>query len=369
MKPYRVAIAGTGMIANGAHIPAMQALKDRFQVIAVSDERKEAAGFTARKLQVPAYTDTQAMLEEMRPDILVVTTPNATHKKYALMGLGQGAHVVVEKPVAMTYADAQEILTAAEKTGKCFFPAQTGRFTNESMVLRRWIKEGLLGHIYLMDMDLIRRRGVPQWGQFHMRAHNVGGAFADIAVHQIDTMLDACGNPALKSAWARFHTGLERDGEQVMVSDKEGGAYDGTFVPRPFDRSQIDVEEFAVGCIGLENGLTVSFRVSWAIDLPDRSEVRYVGSKGGISLPRMQLYKNVAGCQSVIEPKVFDNSLNAVQGWGHWECYAAIARALDGIEKYPVTKAQILNTAAILEAVYLSAKENREVRAGEIIGG
>ena len=367
MKTYRVALVGMGMIMSGAHIPAIEHLGGRMQIVAVCDEREQAARFAAEKLGVPYYTDCEEMLSHCDADLLVNCTCNAYHKKYSLIGLRAGVNVVTEKPIALSYRDAQEILEAAKASDKKFFAGQTGRFTNSNLTAKRWIHEGLLGDVYFSDISVIRRRGIPQWGQFHMKAYNQGGAFADMACHNIDALLDFCGNPALQSARATFYTKVAKNGETVSISNKESGAYDGTFIPRKFSMNDMDVEEFAVGTISLKGGIVVSFRVAWAIDLPEESTFRIVGDHGGLVMPSMQLYKTVGQCQSEITPKIFDNTSNQVENWGHWVCYERILDDLDGRAPYPVTEDQILNTAAILEAVYTSAAFDREISASEII--
>lgn len=367
MKTYRAALIGSGMILNGAHIPAIQALGGRIEIVAVCDQREDAAAFTAQKLGVPWYTDCQTMLDACSADLLVNCTSNAYHKPYTMMGFKAGLDVITEKPAILSYADARDILAAAETSGRKFFPTQTGRFTHHNLTAKKWIDQGLLGQLYFADISIIRRRDVPQWGQFHIKAHNLAGAFADMAVHNIDALLSFCGNPLLKSARASMYTKAVNNGETVLISNKESGAFDGTFIPREFSIDEMDVEEFAVGTLHFDNGMTVSFRVAWAIDLPEESSFRLVGDRGGLIMPEMRLYKTIGQSQSEICPKVFDDTSNAVPGWGHWVCYEHILDDLDGIKPYPVTSQQMLNTAAILEAVYRSAELDREVTASEIV--
>lgn len=118
MKQYKVAIIGNGMICNAAHIPAYKAMGDKVKIVAVADIREEAAKETAERHGIPKYyVDPYKMLEEEKPDIISVCTPNAYHKEYTLAGFRAGCHVVCEKPVAVTCADAEEMFNAAEKAG------------------------------------------------------------------------------------------------------------------------------------------------------------------------------------------------------------------------------------------------------------
>ena len=103
-KVYRVAIIGTGMICNAAHIPAYKAMGDKVKIVAVADIREEAAKETAERHNIPKYyVDAYEMLEKEKPDIISVCTPNAYHVEYTLAGLRAGCDVFCEKPVAVKY--------------------------------------------------------------------------------------------------------------------------------------------------------------------------------------------------------------------------------------------------------------------------
>ena len=135
-----------------------------------------------------------------------------------------------------------------------------------------------------------------------------------------------------------------------------------------FDLADMSVEEFATGIICPENNITVNFRCSWSLNLPEGSVTKVAGDKGGVVSPDMEIYKTVGGYQSVITPKVFDNTSNAVSDWGHWVCFERILDDLDGKADDPVTRSQMRATAAIPEAVYTSAEQDREITAAEIHG-
>ena len=156
----------------------------------------------------------------------------------------------------------------------------------------------------------------------------------------------------------------------MQVSAKESGAFgNDVYLPRTdFDIADMSVEEFATGIICLENNITVNFRCSWSLNLPEKSVTKVAGDQGGVVSPDLEIYKTIGGYQSVITPKVFDNTSNAVSDWGHWVCYEKILDDLDGVAPYPVTREQMRLTAQILEAVYTSAELDREVTADEIKG-
>ncbi len=87
-KQYKVAVIGTGMIANAAHIPAWKALGDEVEITGVADVRGNAAEETARRYGIANhYSDPQLMLEQLQPDIVSVCTPNVYHKPWTIAAL------------------------------------------------------------------------------------------------------------------------------------------------------------------------------------------------------------------------------------------------------------------------------------------
>ena len=177
-KVYRVAIIGTGMICNAAHIPAYKAMGDKVKIVAVADIREEAAKETAARHNIPKYyVDAYEMLEKEKPDIISVCTPNAYHVEYTLAGLRAGCDVFCEKPVAVKYTDAEMVFAEAEKLGKHLFVTQSLRFFKDYVAAADIVKSGALGNMYFADLHLIRRLGIPKWGMFHMAKENIGGAF------------------------------------------------------------------------------------------------------------------------------------------------------------------------------------------------
>ncbi|MFR1127278.1 MAG: Gfo/Idh/MocA family protein [Enterocloster bolteae] len=224
-KTYRVALIGAGMIANSAHIPAMLDMDGRFTLVGVQDVREEAGRFTARKQGIPYYEDAERMLNELKPDLAVVTTPNSSHAPLSIKALEMGVNVVCEKPIALTYKEAKTIYDTAARVNKLFMAAQTSRFSASVISLFEMIDMGILGDIYYCDAEVLRRRGVPKWGMFHMKEANGGGSFSDQSVHLIDTMVHANKAPRPLTVSGSAYAEIMPQGENLYVSNAEAGAY------------------------------------------------------------------------------------------------------------------------------------------------
>lgn len=370
-KPIRVAIIGTGMIANSAHFPALKPLREEglVEVVGVADIREEVAKETAKRHNVPNfYKDPQKMLDELHPDFVAVCTPNVYHKEWTIKALRAGANVACEKPIAVTYADAKEMWDVAKETGKILFPCQCMRWRNYMQQSKKLVESGELGETYFSDIEFIRRYGIPTWGMFHMKEHNYGGPFCDLGVHLIDSLLWIVGSPKVVSVSGSTYRKIGNKGEDVLISIAESGAYAGTFTPRPYDYKEFNVEEFATGFMRLDNGMSVNFKFAWAINLPTTNlDMVICGDKAGLSVNNEMLYKNIGNYQAETKMKWFDNrEFKGVPFEQHRYMYRHILDCLDGKAEYLITKEQNLEVAKIIECFYKSAELGREVRADEI---
>lgn len=366
----KVAIISCGMITNAAHIPAYRNLGDKVDLAAVCDINPVSAEQTAKRHGIPNwYTDAEEMLQKERPDLVSVCTPNALHKKMTMLALSYGAHVACEKPIAFTYADAKEMFDYAREKGRVLFACQVVRYNQEYQFAREMMEEGVLGDVYFSEFSLIRRRGVPKWGAFHRKAANGGGVLCDLGVHMIDAALWVMGGPRFVSISGTASSHIARHEEGVLSSLAESGAPAGVFNARPYSPEEFEVEEFAAGNIRLDNGCCINFKTSWAVNLPPEYSMSFAGSKAGLLLPDMELLSTMGKYQTNIKPRLFPEEARfAKEAFpGHSYLFEnAVDHILTG-SPLAVKPEETLNVAAIIDAFYLSAQENREVRAEEIL--
>lgn len=115
----RVAVVGAGR-RGGAHTEAVADLEGQARVVGVADtdEGRVRALVGASAPHARPYTDALTMLRETRPEVVYVTTPPPLHREQTIAALDAGAHVVLEKPIALTVADAEAIGEAAARTGR-----------------------------------------------------------------------------------------------------------------------------------------------------------------------------------------------------------------------------------------------------------
>jgi predicted dehydrogenase len=356
------------MVANAAHIPAWKDQSEA-QVVAVADIREDIARATAARHQLPAaYADVARMLREAQPEVVCVCSPNRYHKEHAIAALEAGAHVLCEKPVAGSLADAAAMFRAAEAAGRVLLVGQSLRFYNPLIAARQFAAAGELGETYYAETACWRRRGVPTWGLFHIKAHSEGGPLFDVGVHMLDAIIWLMGNPRITAASGATYCKLARREENLATSLAESGAFAGVFDPRPYDYREFDVEDLGVGFLRLANGATIILRASWAANIPHGSGATVVlGTEGGIRLEAnlsLQVLKNMCGYQVDITPQVPREARGEFPG--HWKLARHMLRVIRGEEPPLVTRDEVLNVISGLEALYRSAALGRDVATEEL---
>lgn len=367
-KPIRVAVISSGMIANKAHIPAYLAMGDKVELVGVCDMNAQAAQETAARHGIPAhFTDAAQMIAQCKPDLVSVCSPNASHKAMVQLALEHGCHVFCEKPLALTYADTRFLFALAKEKGVRLFACQNVRYMNAFKATKEFADQDTFGQFYFSEISLVRRRGVPKWGTFHQKAANGGGAFCDLGVHMIDTVLWIMGNPALESISGSMASHIAQSETNVLTSLAESGAPAGVNLSRPYSPSEFEVEEFAAGSMRFAGGISVNFKISWAVNLPPEFNVKMAGTKGGVSLPDMEIYTTTGRYQTDIKPRLFDEGpYSGLPFDGHYSMVENVIGALRGENEPLVKPEETLNVAAVIDGFYRSAQLGREVLASEI---
>ena len=138
-------MVGTGVAATHAHLPIL-ARSDDFELVALCDRSSERAEAVAREWNVPHFTpDLTAFLKSPELDAVIVATPPDSHLSIALQCIQAGKHLMVEKPLAPTVAECQEIQIAAKARGVRVAVNHEKRFHPTFQEVARILREGIIG--------------------------------------------------------------------------------------------------------------------------------------------------------------------------------------------------------------------------------
>lgn len=247
-EPLRVGIVGAGNIASVHHVPAIAALGDAAQLVAVADTDPARAAMFARAHRVPArYDGLDAMLEREGLDLVHICTPPHTHAAHAIACLRAGAMPWSEKPPVSSLAELDTIAAAEEETsGRCAYVFQL-RSGSAARHVRELIADGAIGRpvIALCQTTLYRDDayyGVEWRGRWDTE---VGGPTAGHGIHAIDLMLSILGPwTHVRSQMRRLRRSVETEDVSVAVADFECGAVASvlTSVLSPDEESRLRID-------------------------------------------------------------------------------------------------------------------------------
>jgi predicted dehydrogenase len=151
----RAAIVGSGFISTKKHIPAFLRQRERVQLAAIADLNAAAASEAAARFNIPrVYTDVSEMLARERVDLVDICTPPPAHASVALQALERGCHVLIEKPMAVTTRECDQIIDAARARGAKVSVAHSDLFYPPFMRARRMVGRGAIGDFMGMRIFL-----------------------------------------------------------------------------------------------------------------------------------------------------------------------------------------------------------------------
>jgi predicted dehydrogenase len=146
LKKLRVAIVGCGKIADG-HAEVLEYLPDA-DLVAVCDREPLLAEQLAVRFGVPAwYGDLGEMLEREHPDVVHVTTPPGSHLMLAEQCVGVGAHVFLEKPLALNAVDARALIECVQRAGRMMSINYWPNFDPPALELKQMLADGVAGEV------------------------------------------------------------------------------------------------------------------------------------------------------------------------------------------------------------------------------
>jgi predicted dehydrogenase len=200
----RVALLGSGYVQE-FHARAVHEHPNA-ELVAVANWREQSATALAERYAIPRVTtDWNEIVEATDIDAAVVATPNAFHAPQSVALLRAGKHVIVEKPMATSVGECDEMIDVSHASGALLMVAHCWRFRDEVLAMRERVASGELG-------EVVKTRGYgahATWGPegwFVDPALAGGGALVDMGVHAIDTARFLLGDPTPSRVCAAIGT-------------------------------------------------------------------------------------------------------------------------------------------------------------------
>jgi predicted dehydrogenase len=228
-RPLGVGVVGYGLAGRSFHAPFIAAV-DGLELVAIATAdpaRAAQAGAEHPAAAVVPWAD--ALLDRPDVEIVVVAAPNRSHVPVGIQALESGRHVVVDKPIATSVADAERLIDTAARTGHHCSVYQNRRWDGDFLTVRRLVDDGTLGELDSVEARFERWATVdPIWRE---DAAQRGGPLPDLGAHLLDQALLLLG-PA-RRVWtqaARRRAGSQVDDSVFVALDHGRGGWSRSWV-------------------------------------------------------------------------------------------------------------------------------------------
>lgn len=156
------------------------------ELVAVCDiNSAKAANYT-----VPFFNSIEELLQNSAADVLCVCTPNYLHEPHTIAALNAGLNVVVEKPMALSTKECDNMIEAANKTGKTIFAVKQNRYNPPVVAVKKLVEEGRLGKIFMVQVNCFWNRGDAYYSESDWRGKKAkdGGCLFTQFSHFVDIL-------------------------------------------------------------------------------------------------------------------------------------------------------------------------------------
>jgi len=197
----RTGIIGYGLSGRVFHAPFIDVVEG-YELTKISTSKPENVKLIEERYPVTAVVPNgKGIIEDPEIDLVIVTSPNTEHFRWAREALIAGKHVVVEKPFTVTVAEADELIEIAQRQGKILTVYHNRRFTSDTKTVRKILESGILGEIVDYESHFDRYRPNPRPGGAWREDPLPGsGIFYDLGSHLIDQALWFFGMPLAVTA-------------------------------------------------------------------------------------------------------------------------------------------------------------------------
>jgi predicted dehydrogenase len=331
LKPVRVAVVGTGAIAQVAHLPILTRMKG-VEVATLFDADLAKARTIAERFGVPAARRSISDIwDDDDVDGVIICTPNHLHEEQVAAAIDAGKFVLCERPLALDAAGTRRVLErdgAAER----LMVGMNQRFRPDAASLKSFVAGGEFGDIFYLRAGWLIRRVLPagrSWRQ--QKRDSGGGALMDLGLQMLDLSLWLLGYPEPVRVSAHIHSGREDE-----------------------------VEDSAVLLLHLEGNRVLNLEVTWALRSDrERQYVHLLGSSGSGSLGPLKVFKEMDSGLVDFTPQLAPGRENQYTA-SYRQQLSTFVDLVRGEHENDPPREQIA-LMRIAEAAYLSAQKGGEV--------
>jgi predicted dehydrogenase len=226
MKKTKIAILGAGFITD-IHMECYHRFVPNAEVVAVYARKPEKAEAFAHKHGIPAwYSDIDRIINESGCEVVDICLPNYQHATACLKAAAAGKHVIIEKPIAITLEEADEMIAACRKAGVKLMYAEELCFAPKYERVRHLVKEGAIGDVYMLKQA--EKHSGPHTDWFYDIACAGGGVLMDMGCHAIGWFRWMLNNAKAVSVYATMSTVLHKgrtrgEDNSVVIVEFENG--------------------------------------------------------------------------------------------------------------------------------------------------
>ena len=355
---HKSAIIGYGGMASEIHHHKVaDSLGEIIEVAGVWDVRKERRDCAAAE-GLKVYESLEELLGDPTTDIVVVATPNDSHKQFSIAALKAGKHVVCEKPVMMNCGELEETLIVARSVGKIFSAHQNRRWDKDFLMVKEVLSKGTLGKPFYIESRVMGHNGCPRgWRAY---PQHLGGMLVDWGVHLVDQLICLMPQSKIKTIYAT----MLKVRENTLVDDnlKIAMAFDNGVHATVEVNTNLFIDLPLWFVCGHDGTMVIN---NWDCEgkiVCDRGDTRqteeFITYPGGI--PTVNTVSRTV--ENLIEYPLPDIQGDVKDMWMNF--YRNFVAAIEGREPQNVTHEQMMRVMKVLEAARKSSDEGRSIECG-----
>lgn len=303
----------------------------------------------AEKQGLKFYPTREALLANEDIDIILIATPNDSHKDIAIAAMRAGKHVISEKPVAMDSKEVEEMIAVSQECGKIFTVHQNRRWDSDYLTVKRIFDEDLLGGTFNIESRVHGARGIP--GGWREEKEHGGGMILDWGVHILDQALMMIPEK-LKTIYTKLQfitNEIVDDGFKAILTFESGKTF----------HLEVGTSNF----INLPRWYVQGADGTAVINSFDPRDGYIISAKGESEKDIVPVV-TAAGLTKTMAPRREDtikrSELPAVDG-NHFEFYENVFDAILGKEPLRVKPHEFLRSMRAMEAMFESGETGKVV--------